>query len=74
MTVRDKVKTAIIDYLSKISSATFDEIYDYVARNVKDVRKIEVREILSDLIREGVVRREPDYERRRMVFKYSGQK
>ena len=68
---RDKIRSAITDCLGERGSLTFDEVFACVAGMLGDVRKIEVREILSELVRDGVVSRDPDYERRRMVFRLS---
>ena len=48
---------------------TFNEVYEKLLGSHKGIRKIEVREILSKLIRTGRVERVADYERRRMVFR-----
>ncbi len=47
----------------------FNEVYEKLLGRHKGIRKIEVREILSKLIRTGKVERVADYERRRMVFR-----
>ncbi len=62
----EALKKRILSVLrSKNAGASFDEIrslVDYV-----DVRRL--RLVLAELVREGVVERVADYERRRMVFR-----
>ena len=48
---------------------TFREIIDEVEKEGAKLRKIEIRETLSKLIRSGDIERVADYERRRMVFR-----
>jgi hypothetical protein len=66
-----RIRATVTECLTGGRSLTFDEVYECVTSKLGDARKIEVREVLSELIREGVVKREPDYERRRMVFRLS---
>ena len=47
----------------------FNEVYEKLLDSHEGIRKIEVREILSKLIRMGKVERVADYEHKRMVFR-----
>ncbi len=47
----------------------FYEIYEKLREKYQNLRKIDVREIISKLVRAGEVERVADHERRRMVFR-----
>ncbi|WP_048061481.1 hypothetical protein [Hyperthermus butylicus] len=68
---REDVARAIIEVLKEARGPlTFDEIFEGVSsRLAGSARKFEIREILSSLVRENIVVREPDYERKRMVYR-----
>lgn len=62
----EKVKELILNILSSERGLTFGEIV--VALSWTGDRR-PLRKALSDLVREGRVLREPDYQRKRMVFR-----
>ena len=62
----EKVKELILDVLSSERGLTFSEIAAALSWT-GDRRPL--RKALSDLVREGKVLREPDYQRKRMVFR-----
>ncbi len=63
---REALKKRILSVLqSKDMGASFDEIRSLVG----DVDVRGLRLVLAELVREGVVERVADYEKRRMVFR-----
>ncbi len=69
---KEALRKIIVEVLKEAEKpVTFEELFNGVSGRLGDVRKFELREVLSELIREGLVKREPDYERRRMVFRLS---
>jgi Fe2+ or Zn2+ uptake regulation protein len=71
MQEKKDLEEALVRVLSKSgeNGATFSEIYASMKSLYPNIRKIEVREVLSILVRNGVIERVPDYERKRMVFR-----
>ncbi|BEP16964.1 hypothetical protein PYJP_03160 [Pyrofollis japonicus] len=71
MQEKKNLEELLVRVLSKSGEkgATFSEIYASMKSLYPDIRKIEVRELLSILVRDGVIERVPDYERKRMVFR-----
>ncbi|HIQ23443.1 MAG TPA: hypothetical protein EYH50_00120 [Pyrodictium delaneyi] len=64
------IEKALVDLLSRSKAAlTFDEIYEALLNVGINAQKKAVREALAGLIRNGIVTREPDYERKKMVFR-----
>lgn len=60
------LRERVVKAIEELGSATFEEIAERVGWS-GDRRLL--RSLLAELVREGVVVREPDYERRRMVFR-----
>lgn len=64
------VEKALVDLLSRSKTAlTFEEIHKALLNMGINAQKKAVREALAGLIRSGIVIREPDYERKKMVFR-----
>ena len=70
---RDVYREAVVRVLREAEGPlSFPEIVERVERLVGGrVNRFLLREVLAELVREGVVRRSPSYERRLMVFEVS---
>lgn len=62
----EEVRARIVEILSRRGSATFEELLVEL-RWEGDLRPL--RRLLADMIREGVIRKEPDYAKRKMVYR-----
>jgi len=65
---KDELKKVIIDLLSKEGPKTSTEIRDKLIENGYDFNMITFREALAELVREGKVKKEPNYERKKFLF------
>ncbi|ALL01746.1 hypothetical protein Pyrde_1703 [Pyrodictium delaneyi] len=66
----ENLEKAILEILSKSKNGlTFDEIYNALLEHDSNVKKETIRETLAGLVRRGIIIREPDYERKKMVFR-----
>lgn len=57
-------KDRVIDVLCKCGPCTIQEL----GGKIGDLSLIELRKILSDLLREGIVDKKPDYDKGKLVF------
>ena len=65
-----RCREEIIGLLCASSFLTYDEIFEKVSgKGCTGFSRELIRLALAHLVREGVVYREPDYERARMVFR-----
>jgi len=65
---KDELKKVIIDLLSKEGPKTSTEIRDNLIENGYDFNMIAFREALAELVREGKIKKEPNYERKKFLF------
>ncbi|BFH73183.1 hypothetical protein SJAV_11270 [Sulfurisphaera javensis] len=65
---KDELKKVIIDLLSKEGPKTSTEIRDILLEKGLEFDMVEFREALADLVREGKVKKEPDYEKKKFLF------
>ena len=65
---KDELKKVIIDLLSKEGPKTSTEIRDELIENGYEFDMILFREALADLVREGKIKKEPDYEKKKFLF------
>lgn len=65
---KEEIKKLIIDLLSKEGPKTSTEIRDLLIEKGYEFDMIEFREALADLVREGKVKKEPNYDRKKFLF------
>jgi len=65
---KDELKKVIIDLLSKEGPKTSTEIRDKLIENEYEFDMITFREALAELVREGKIKKEPNYERKKFLF------
>ncbi|QIW23005.1 hypothetical protein EWF20_01760 [Sulfolobus sp. S-194] len=65
---KDELKKVIIDLLSKEGPKTSTEIRDILIEKGYEFDMIKFREALAELVREGKVKKEASYERKRFLF------
>lgn len=59
------MRDRVIEALCACSPCTLQSL----AEKLPDVHITELRRVISELLREGVVSKEPDYEHRKLVYK-----
>lgn len=65
---KDELKKVIVDLLAKEGPKTSTEIRDELIEKGYEFNLITFREALADLVREGKVKKEPQYERKKFLF------
>ncbi|BAK54172.1 hypothetical protein [Sulfurisphaera tokodaii] len=65
---KDELKKVIIDLLSKEGPKTSTEIRDILIEKGYEFDMIKFREALAELVREGKVKKEASYERKKLLF------
>ena len=65
---KDELKKVITDLLSKEGSMTSTEIRDKLIESGYEFDMITFREALAELVREGKIKKEPNYERKKFLF------
>ncbi|BFI75558.1 hypothetical protein [Sulfurisphaera ohwakuensis] len=65
---KDELKKVIIDLLSKEGPKTSTEIRDILIEKGYEFDMIKFREALAELVREGKVKKETSYERKKFLF------
>jgi hypothetical protein len=67
---REEVESVLLNVVSQCSPCSFKEIREHLekifAGRILDWRV--VRRVLADLVKEGKIRRKPDYEKRVIVY------
>ncbi len=67
--VRKLILRALINFLKEHGCATFNEIYSALSTTINGISKTYLREVLRDLIAQGMIERHADYKRKCIVFK-----
>lgn len=65
---KDELKKVILEILEKEGPKTSTEIRDELIDKGYEFNMIEFREALADLVREGKVKKEASYERKKFLF------
>lgn len=66
MNSESKVKEEIINIIRKKGSISMDELVNELGW--KDDKRL-LRRIVADMVRNGIIVKEPDYDKRKLVFK-----
>ena len=68
---KDELKKVIIDLLSKEGPKASTEIRDELIESGYEFDMLTFREALAELVREGKIKKEPNYERKKFLFSVS---
>ena len=63
--MEEDLRRAILGFLESRGAASFEEIEEHL-KWLGDKRRL--RMVLASMVREGILAKRPDYERRKMVF------
>ena len=65
------LEAAIVDVVCALGEAAAEDIVERVCSRLASCSRVEVRKLIGELVRRGLLARVPDYERGRMVFRPS---